>query len=72
MLPSLAKQIKTEATGYCSAHGCTCECVGANSGQEILCNVTAVVFTWWKSPGKAQTWRVCWENLDLGNHYYSS
>lgn len=52
MLPLLAKQIKTEATGYCSARGCTCECVlvltvarryCATSQQLFLCGGRVLV-----------------------------
>lgn len=68
MLPLQAKQIKTEAAGYCNACGCTGECVVVLTVcQEILCDVTVAVFMCWKSLGKAQTWRVCWGNLGSGN-----
>lgn len=67
MLPSQAKQIKTEAAGYCNACGCTGECVLVLTVGRRYSNVTTAVFMWLKSLGKAQTWRVCSGNLGLGN-----
>lgn len=63
MLPLQAKPIKPEAAGTCNA----CGCLRLRAGQETWWTITAARFMWRKYPGKAQTWRLCWENLGLGN-----